>query len=193
MNQRDDFFYQAVLYAKEKNYSAARSMLRNLLFQYPDDIEGLLLYSIVAPNKEIAIKALKQVLLIDPDNEIAFNKLANLKRATPKSIPAPTVPVPAPSPVPFPAQTPKISSPSPTPTPIKQHVIAAKAPEEIIKREKLEESKKIEATASFNAKKHRRRRIATQAILLSLFILAFLCASAAALQKFLVTFFAAGA
>ena len=94
MNARDDYFYQAVIYAKEKDYHAARAMLRNLLYLYPDDIEGLLLFSIVAQNRDGSIQALKRILKINPDHEIAFAELAKLKYAPPESIPSPMAPLP---------------------------------------------------------------------------------------------------
>lgn len=190
MNKRDDFFYQAVIYAKEKNYSAARSMLRNLLFEYPDDIEGLLLYSIVAPNKEITIQALKRVLLLDPDHEIAFNKLVKLKQATPASIPSPTAPLPTPNSSATRTRTmpAPVAPPPPKPTPQPQKTAQHRAPEEMIKRTRLEPSQRIEERSATSARKRRRSKIATQAILLSLFLIAFLCTLAAALQKFFGTF-----
>lgn len=82
--ERDDIFRQAVRRAREKDYKAARALLRNLLFQYPEDINALLLYSLVAETEKGAIEALKQILQIDPDHDIAFARLAKLKPAPPK-------------------------------------------------------------------------------------------------------------
>ena len=129
MNERDDFFYQAVVYAKEKDYKAARAMLRNLLFRYPDDIEGLLLYSIVAQNREGSIQALKRILRINPDHEIAFAKLAKLKYAPPASIPSPTAPLPIPSPVvkPIPVSLSKVSAEATQRKPLESRLKHARA------------------------------------------------------------------
>lgn len=100
---RDAVFNQAVTRAKEKDYGAARAILRNLLYKYPEDIDALLLYSIVLENKTHSIQALKQILKLDPDHEIAFAQLAKLKSAPPSYIPSPT----APPRIPIPTLAPK--------------------------------------------------------------------------------------
>lgn len=169
MNKRDDFFYQAVIYAKEKNYAATRAMLRNLLFQNPNDIEGLLLYSIVAKNKESSIQALKRILQIDPDHEIAFAKLAKLKHAPPASIPAPTAPLPTPNPVIKPAPQPKV-------------------PEKVIPRQTLEPNKTIESKNNLINKKRKKKRRTFDVVLIGLLITVCLCISLMAVQKILVFF-----
>ena len=192
MNQRDDFFYQAVIYAKEKNYKAARSMLRNLLFQYPDDIEGLLLYSIVAPNKEISIKALKRVLLIDPDHEIAFKKLVHLKQATPASFPAPTAPLPIPTPMPVRqpvnaaiaarangvAAQPMMTPPPPTPQPAAKGNI-----EEMALRKRLEQRKAMQVEEAPTLSNRRKKKNIFDLVLIGLVILTCLCLVAASSQQ----------
>lgn len=96
--ERDDIFKQAIVRAQEKDYKAARSLLRNLLFKYPEDINALLLFSLVAKNKETSIQALKEVLKIDPDHDLAFERLAKLKHAPPSKALAhiaPQIPRPA--------------------------------------------------------------------------------------------------
>lgn len=92
--ERDDIFNQAVVRAQEKDFKAARSLLRNLLFKYPEDINALLLFSLVAENKKSSIQALKQILQIDPDHDIAFARLAKLKYAPPEKALAHYVPPP---------------------------------------------------------------------------------------------------
>ena len=172
MNKRDDFFYQAVIYAKEKNYAAARAMLRNLLFQNPNDIEGLLLYSIVAKNKEGSIQALKRILQIDQDHEIAFAKLATLKYAPPASIPTPTSPLPRPAPV---VKT--------TPQP--------KAPEKVIPRKTPEPKKTIEQkNIPINKKTRKKKRTFDVVFVVSigLLIITCLCISLMAAQKIFIFF-----
>ncbi len=168
MNPRDDFFYQAVIYAKEKNYSAARAMLRNLLFQYPDDIEGLLLYSIVSENRTTSIRALKEILKLDPDHEIAFAKLTKLKHAPPSSIPSPTVPLPA-----YPIPSPSVK-PAPAPQP--------EAPEQMISRKKLEPSKTIEPREDLIRERRRKKGGVLDSVLIGLLVIACMCASLAAMQ-----------
>jgi len=214
MNERDDFFYQAVVYAKEKDYRAARAMLRNLLFQYPEDIEGLLLYAIVAKNREGSIQALKRILQIDPDHEIAFAKLSKLKFAPPESasIPTPTAPLPIPSPIslskvemevnqrkpigsrlkngsPSPIST--QTAPPPTPSPIVKPVSRPKAPEEAIQRKTFEPSSNIESNHNLTRKKRKERRI-FDIILIGVLIITCLCVSLLAAEK-IFTLFLAGA
>lgn len=180
MNKRDDFFYQAVLYAKEKNYPAARAMLRNLLFQYPDDIEGLLLYSIVAKNREGSIQALKRILLIDPDHEIAFNKLVKLKQAAPDAIPTPTAPLPIPPPKPTPRPVPVQQSPTrpaATPSMLKTRTHPAHRPQETIS------SQNIQMQDAPVIEKKKKKRNYFDWIVFGLFIFMCLCLSLAVLQK----------
>ena len=211
MNVRDDFFYQAVLYAKEKNYSAARAMLRNLLFQYPDDIEGLLLYSIVAKNREGSIQALKRILRIDPDHEIAFARLTKLKHAPPSSIPSPTVPLHPPSSVvkPVSVSTEKISeetvqrkplearlkhappssittptAPLPIRAPIENPASLRKAPEEVTP----EPSTRIEPKNKLAGKKGRKKRPTFDIVLIGLLIITCLCVSFAGIQAIYIFF-----
>ncbi len=172
MNPRDDFFYQAVVYAKEKNYSAARAMLRNLLFQYPDDIEGLLLYSIVSENRTTSIRALKEILKLDPDHEIAFTRLTKLKHAPPSSIPSPTVPLPAYS-IPSPNPSPSVK-PAPAPQP--------EAPEQMISRKRLEPSKTIEPREDLIRERRRKKGGVLDSVLIGLLVIACLCSSLAAMQ-----------
>ena len=172
MNKRDDFFYQAVIYAKEKNYAAARAMLRNLLFQNPNDIEGLLLYSIVAKNKEGSIQALKRILQIDQDHEIAFAKLAKLKHAPPASIPAPTSPLPRHIPV--------VKA---TPQP--------EAPEKLILKKVLEPNKPIEPkNIPINKKRRKKKRKFDVVFVVAtgLLIITCLCISLIAAQKIFTLF-----
>jgi tetratricopeptide (TPR) repeat protein len=182
MNERDDFFYQAVIYAKEKDYRAARAMLRNLLFQYPDDIEGLLLFSIVAQNRESSIQALKRILQIDPEHQIAFTKLAQLKYAPPElaSIPTPTAPLPPLKPI-------DVPPPQPALTPIASRVPQPKAPEENIQRESIEPGPVFQHQDNFTKRKKKLRTF--DIVLLSLLIIACLCLTALAMQNIYVYFF----
>lgn len=180
MNKRDDFFYQAVLYAKEKDYQAARAMLRNLLFQYPDDIEGLLLYSIVAPNRDISIQALKRVLLIDPDHEIAFNKLAKLKQAPPASIPTPTSPLPA---------HPRLAPASNFPPPLISSPSVERTPQQAVREVTLR--KNIETKTNLVQEKPRKKIGVFDLILIGLFIIVCLCVSLVGMQV-IYTFFISG-
>ena len=212
MNTRDDFFYQAVIYAKEKNYSAARAMLRNLLYQYPDDIEGLLLYSIVAKHEKGAIQALKRILVIDPDHEIAFNKLAALKNTSRVSIPSPTVPLSIPSPDVRSVQqkvsadisrqkplesrlkrTPNSSMananvPSPTPPPAtsRNRTPVTPPPEQVIERKTLEPSQMM--TPQNSARVRRKKRNLVDIILVSLLVITCLCLTIAAGQRIMMFF-----
>lgn len=209
MNTRDDFFYQAVIYAKEKNYSAARAMLRNLLYQYPDDIEGLLLYSIVAKHEKGAIQALKRILVIDPDHEIAFNKLAALKNTSRVSIPSPTVPLSIPSPDVRSVQqkvsadisrqkplesrlkrTPNSSTenqvrPRPVPTPA-ANPTPNPPPEQVIERKTLETGQTIAPKNGVWQGKKKRNLV--DMLLIGLLILTCLCVSMAAVQRILIYF-----
>lgn len=211
MNERDDFFYQAVVYAKDKDYRAARAMLRNLLFQYPEDIEGLLLYSIVAKNREGSIQALKRILQIDPDHEIAFAKLAKLKFAPPASasIPTPTAPLPIPLPIslsnaqadinqrkplatrlkngslsPLSTQT----IPRPTPPSVVKPAPAPKAPEEVIQRNTLETNKIIDPKNNSLSKKKRKKRSTFDIFFIGLLIITCLCISLLATERIFTLF-----
>ena len=167
MNLRDDFFYQAVIYAKEKNYRAARSMLRNLLFEYPEDIEGLLLYSIVAPNREVSIQALKRILLINPDHEIAFNKLTQFKYPPLESIPTPT--------------------PDPAPTPLRKPTPQPKVPSVVVSKKTPDPYKAITAKEELIRKKGRRKINSAEIAMIGFFIIACLCVSVAIIQKIIMS------
>ncbi len=104
--ERDQAFNQAVIAAKAKDYGTARTILRTLLKKHPDDIDALLVYAIVVENRKRAIEALKKILLLDPDHEIAFKQLSKLKHAPPSSVPSPIAPLP----IPIPTIGPKPSS-----------------------------------------------------------------------------------
>ena len=91
---RDEIFNQAVTRAIEKDYAATRAILRNVLYIYPEDIDALLLYSIVAENNLSSIEILKEILLLEPNHEIAFAQLAKLRFAPPSSVPPPISPRP---------------------------------------------------------------------------------------------------
>ena len=164
-------------------------MLRNLLFQYPNDIEGLLLYSIVAKNKEGSIQALKRILQIDQDHEIAFAKLSKLKHAPPEllSIPTPTAPLPTNQPIP----TPKPSLiPIPDPDPVQPMPQPTSTEKEIL-RKRLEANKaSAPLNVPVNGKKKKKKRIFDIVLigLLTLLIMACLCVSMLAVQKMLIFF-----
>ena len=155
MKERDVFFNQAVVYAKEKNYAAARAMLRNLLFMYPNDVDGLLLYSIVAENESGSIQALKRILQLDPDHEIAFAKLAKLKHALPIEIPPFIAPPPIPTPSVKPAPQPEVKEATPP--------------------------KYIEPRV--NQEKPRKKTGIFDLVLIGLFVIACLCVSLVGIQK----------
>ncbi len=95
---RDKAFAEAVSAAKIKHYGTARTILHTILQKHPDDIDALLLFSIVSENRERSIVALKRILLLDPDHEVAFKQLSRLKHAPPSSIPSPIPPLPIPIP-----------------------------------------------------------------------------------------------
>lgn len=174
MITKKDFFNRAVVYAKEKNYAAARSVLRNLLFKYPDDINSLLLYSIVADNEKISLVALKRILQLDPDHEIAFAQLAKIKFAPPETS---TLPPNIPLPNPEPAHTAPSYQKEPTSI-LREKIKSA--------QEALPEVKKMPI---IERRKDNKRQRVVNFILFSLIILNFICLSIVGLQK-MIEFYA---
>ncbi len=91
-SQRDIELNLAAIATIEKDYKSARDIVQKLLRLEPNDIEALLLFSIVTDNEEYSIQALQRVLQIDPEHPLAFVELARKKSALPTEIPPPKAP-----------------------------------------------------------------------------------------------------
>ncbi|MBT3338128.1 MAG: tetratricopeptide repeat protein [Anaerolineae bacterium] len=131
--ERRERFNQAVIAAKQKKYKPARYMLRGLLAEDPNDVDSLLLYALVAENKEDAIQSLKKILQNDPDHRIAFIELSKLKYAPPQAIP-----------VPLPTPTAHTSTVKPVPPPIPTKKGESKQEIETQKRPKKKKNNLVE-------------------------------------------------
>ena len=93
-SQRDVELNLAAIATIEQDYKSARDIVQKLLRLDPNDIEALLLFSIVIDNEEYSIQALQRVLQIDPEHPLAFVELARKKSALPTEIPSPQAPKP---------------------------------------------------------------------------------------------------
>ncbi|MBT7190984.1 MAG: hypothetical protein HN916_12410, partial [Anaerolineae bacterium] len=82
-SQRDVELNLAAIATIEQDYKSARDIVQKLLRLDPNDIEALLLFSIVIDNEEYSIQALQRVLQIDPEHPLAFVELARKKSALP--------------------------------------------------------------------------------------------------------------
>ena len=101
--ERDDIFKQAIVRAQEKDYKAARSLLRNLLFKYPEDINALLLFSLkhAPPSKALAHiapqiprpaaplrrKVNPQGTLVEREADNIYSAIDNIRNTTRSSAP----------------------------------------------------------------------------------------------------------
>lgn len=84
---RQTAFERAVLATKQKDFQTARQITTELLKQNKNDIDSLLLYSLVAESKAYSVAALKRILEINPNHKIARQKLASLSPMSPKPTP----------------------------------------------------------------------------------------------------------
>ncbi|MCP4142661.1 MAG: hypothetical protein GY755_20670 [Chloroflexi bacterium] len=107
-SQRDVELNEAASATLENDYEKACTIVQKLLRLDPDDIEALLLFSLVVDNEEYSIQALQRVLQINPDHPIAFVELARKKSALPIEIPSPQAPKTKPI-TPLPVQKPPVA------------------------------------------------------------------------------------
>ena len=143
----------------QNDYETARNIVQKLLRLDPNDIEALLLFSVVIENEAYSIQALQRVLQIDPEHPIAFVELVRIKSALPTEIPSPQAPKPT---VTAPIQARKRSIPT--------------------TREK--EIPKLESSPILTRPKRRKRNWAEPALAITL-ILVCICIGVAVFQGFL--------
>ena len=113
MTDNQTLFDQAVAAAKQKDFATARTLLKQLLKQEPNNIDAWLLGAYVVESRSDAIRCYERVLQIDPNHAYAKQKLVELQALPPE--PAPVKPPVQPAaPQPKVAQA-KTDSPPPAP------------------------------------------------------------------------------
>ena len=88
MDNNQSLMQQAVTAARQKDFASARTLLRQLLRQDPNDLNAWLLAAHVVETRSDAIGCYKQVLRLDPGHVYARQKLSQLQREPPAPIPA---------------------------------------------------------------------------------------------------------
>ena len=89
MADDQNLFDQAVAAARQKDFAAARTLLKQLLKQDPTNLNAWLLGAHVVESRSDAIRCYERALQIDPNNTFAKQKLAELQALPPE--PAPVV------------------------------------------------------------------------------------------------------
>jgi tetratricopeptide (TPR) repeat protein len=114
MTDNQNLFNQAVAAAKQKDFATARTLLKQLLKQEPNNVDAWLLGAYVVESHSDAIRCYERALQIDPDNAYAKQKLAELQALPPE--PATVKPPVQPAaPQPKPAQVKTVSPPPAAP------------------------------------------------------------------------------
>jgi tetratricopeptide (TPR) repeat protein len=127
MTDSRSLFTQATSAAKQKDFATARSLLKQILKQDPNNLDAWLLAAHVVESRSDAINCLKRVLRLDPGHAYARQKLAQLQGASPAPKPAgPSKPAPA-APQ---AQTPVPANQTPAARPAAPSPQAAKGPQQ---------------------------------------------------------------
>jgi tetratricopeptide (TPR) repeat protein len=91
MADNQNLFDQAVAAAKQKDFESARTLLKQLLKQEPNNLDAWLLGAYVVESRSDAIRCYERALQIDPNHAYAKQKLAELHALPPE--PAPVKPV----------------------------------------------------------------------------------------------------
>jgi tetratricopeptide (TPR) repeat protein len=87
MTDNQNLFDQAVAAAKQKDLATARTLLKQLLKQEPNNIDAWLLGAYVVESRSDAIRCYERALQIDPNHAYAKQKLAELNSLPPESAP----------------------------------------------------------------------------------------------------------
>lgn len=90
MADNQNLFDQAVAAAKQKDFATARTFLKQLLKQEPNNLDAWLLGAYVVESRPDAIRCYERALQIDPNHAYAKQKLAELQALPPE--PAPVKP-----------------------------------------------------------------------------------------------------
>ena len=90
MTDNQNLFDQAVAAAKQKDFATARTLLKQLLKQEPNNLDAWLLGAYVVESRSDAIRCYERALQIDPNHAYAKQKLSELKSLPPE--PAPVTP-----------------------------------------------------------------------------------------------------
>jgi tetratricopeptide (TPR) repeat protein len=91
MADNQNLFDQAVAAAKQKDFASARTLLKQLFKQEPNNLDAWLLGAYVVESRSDAIRCYERALQIDPNHAYAKQKLAELQALPPE--PAPVKPV----------------------------------------------------------------------------------------------------
>lgn len=83
MTDNQNLFDQAVAAAKQKDFAEARTLLKQLLKQEPNNLDAWLLGAYVVDSRSDAIRCYERALQIDPNNAYAKQKLAELQALPP--------------------------------------------------------------------------------------------------------------
>jgi tetratricopeptide (TPR) repeat protein len=83
MTDNQDLYDQAVAAAKQKDFASARTLLKQLLKQEPDNVNAWLLGAHVVESPSDAIRCYERVLKLDPNHAYAKQKLSELKSGQP--------------------------------------------------------------------------------------------------------------
>jgi tetratricopeptide (TPR) repeat protein len=113
MNDNPNLFGQAVAAAKQKDFATARTLLKQLFKQDPNNLDAWLLGAYVVESRADAIRCYEHALQIDPNHAYAKQKLAELLALPPET--ATVKPPLQPAASPKPAQAKTVSSPPAAP------------------------------------------------------------------------------
>jgi tetratricopeptide (TPR) repeat protein len=84
MTEDKNLFDLAVAAAKQKDFATARTLLKQLLKQEPNNVDAWLLGAYVVESRPDAIRCYERALQIDPNNAYAKQKLAELQALLPE-------------------------------------------------------------------------------------------------------------
>ncbi len=87
MTDNQNLFDQAVAAAKQKDFATARTLLKQLLKQEPNNLDAWLLGAYVVESRSDAIRCYERVLQIDPNHVYARQKLSELQALPPENPP----------------------------------------------------------------------------------------------------------
>ena len=89
MTDNQVLFDQAVAAARQKDFATARTLLKQLLKQDPNNLNAWLLGAHVVESRSDAIRCYERVLQIDPNHAYARQKLSELQSQIPAGTPSP--------------------------------------------------------------------------------------------------------
>lgn len=87
MTDNQNLFDQAVAAAKQKDFTTARTLVKQLLKQEPNNLDAWLLGAYVVESRSDAIRCYERVLQIDPNHVYARQKLSELQALPPETPP----------------------------------------------------------------------------------------------------------